>query len=119
EQLAQAMGLVHKAQGKAYWLRVRNVLCSDCIDTEQQIVMESPITDIPSPQFQLSAGTGVEEPVRSAGWRHGEPALAARAIRTISRPISSGERMKSIHPLAIALPGISGWTAVSGFWAMV
>ena len=52
EQLAQAMGLVHKAQGKAYWLRVRNVLCSDCIDTEQQIVMESPITDIPSPRYR-------------------------------------------------------------------
>ena len=52
EQLAQAMAAVHKAQGKAYWLRVRNVLCSDCLDTEQQIVMESPITDIPSPRYR-------------------------------------------------------------------
>jgi hypothetical protein len=52
EQLAQAMALLHRAQGKAYWLRVRNVLCSDCIDTEQQIVMESPITGIPSPRYR-------------------------------------------------------------------
>ena len=52
EQLAQAMAAVHKAQGKTYWLRVRNVLCSDCIDSEQQIVMESPITDIPSPRYR-------------------------------------------------------------------
>jgi hypothetical protein len=51
EQLAQAMAAVHKIPGKAYWLRVRSVLCSECIDTEQQIVMESPITDIPSPRY--------------------------------------------------------------------
>ena len=41
------------------------------------------------------------------------------AIRTISRAMSSGERTKSIHPLAIALAGMSGWLAVSGFCAMV
>ncbi len=52
EQLAQAMALLHRAQGKAYWLRVRNVLCSDCFDTEQQIVMESLITGIPSPRYR-------------------------------------------------------------------
>ena len=52
EQLAQAMATVHKVPGKAYWLRVRSVVCSDCIDTEQQIVMESPITDIPSPRYR-------------------------------------------------------------------
>lgn len=44
---------------------------------------------------------------------------AACAIRTISLAISSGERIKSIHPLAIALCGISGCPAVSGFCAMV
>jgi hypothetical protein len=33
--------------------------------------------------------------------------------------ISSGERIKSIHPLAIALPGMSGCPAVSGFCAIV
>ena len=38
----------------------------------------------------------------------------ACAIRTISLAISSGDRIKSIHPLAIALRGISGCPAVSG-----
>ena len=48
EQLAQAMAAVHRAQGKAYWLRERNVLCPDCFDKEQGIIVECPITDIPS-----------------------------------------------------------------------
>ena len=52
EQLAQAMATVHNVQGRAYWLRVRSGVCSDCIDTEQQVVMESPITDIPSPRYR-------------------------------------------------------------------
>ena len=50
EQLAQAMAEVHRAQGKAYWLRERNVLCPNCVDSEQRIV-EYPLTDIPSPRF--------------------------------------------------------------------
>jgi hypothetical protein len=41
------------------------------------------------------------------------------AIRTISLAISSGERTKSIHPLAIALSGMSGCPAVSSFCAIV
>jgi hypothetical protein len=49
EQLAQAMAVVHRAQGKAYWLRERNVLCPNCLDKEQ-IIVEFPITDIPSPR---------------------------------------------------------------------
>ena len=40
---------------------------------------------------------------------------AALTIRFIFLDISSGERTKSIHPLAIALIGISGCDAVSGF----
>ena len=40
---------------------------------------------------------------------------SVRAIRAISWAISSGDRIKSIHPLAIALPGMSGCPAVSGF----
>ena len=51
EQLAQAMVAVHKAQGEAYWLRERNVLCPDCFDKEQIIILECPITDIPSPRY--------------------------------------------------------------------
>ena len=51
EQLAQAMTAVHRAQGEAYWLRERNVLCPDCLDKEQTIILECPITDIPSPRY--------------------------------------------------------------------
>lgn len=40
-------------------------------------------------------------------------------ILTIFFAISSGERTKSIHPLAMALSGISGCLAVSGFCANV
>jgi uncharacterized protein with PIN domain len=52
EQLAQALAAVRRVQGKAYWLRVRNALCSECIDSEQQVIMESPIRDIPSPRYR-------------------------------------------------------------------
>jgi len=50
EQLAQAMAAVHRAQGKAYWLRERIVFCPDCVDQEQQIVVECPIAYTPSPR---------------------------------------------------------------------
>jgi hypothetical protein len=52
EQLAQAMAAVHRAQGKAYWLRERNVLCPDCSDKEQIIIVECPISGIPSPRYR-------------------------------------------------------------------
>jgi hypothetical protein len=51
ELLAQAMPPVHRAQGTAYWLRKRNVLSPDCFDKEQTIILECPITDIPSPRY--------------------------------------------------------------------
>jgi len=41
------------------------------------------------------------------------------AIRTISSAIFSGDRTKSMQPLAIALAGMSGCEAVSSLWAMV
>src|SRR5713101_1111743 len=50
EQVAQAMAAVHRPRGKAYWLRERNVLCPNCLDSEQRIV-EYPLTDIPSPRY--------------------------------------------------------------------
>jgi hypothetical protein len=50
EQLAQTMAAVHRALGKSYWLRERSVLCPNCFDKEQ-IVVECPITDIPSPRY--------------------------------------------------------------------
>ena len=50
EQVTQAITADRKPQGKAYWLRARNVLCTDCPDREQRIV-ECPLTDIPSPRY--------------------------------------------------------------------
>lgn len=38
-----------------------------------------------------------------------------RAMRAIFSPISSGDNTKSTHPLSIALSGMSGCLAVSGF----
>lgn len=52
EQLAQAMAAVHRTQGKVYWLRERNVLCPDCIEMEQHIIVECPITDIPTSRYR-------------------------------------------------------------------
>ena len=49
EQVAQAITADCKPQGKAYWVRARNVLCADCPDKEQRIV-ECPVADIPSPR---------------------------------------------------------------------
>jgi hemin uptake protein HemP len=42
DQLAHAMAAVHRSQGKAYWLRVRR---------EDQIILECPITDMPTPRY--------------------------------------------------------------------
>ena len=47
-----AMAAVHRAQGKVYWLRERNVLCPDCIEMEQHIIVECPITDIPTSRYR-------------------------------------------------------------------
>jgi hypothetical protein len=49
EQVAQAMLAVHSAQGKTYWLLVRNILCPNCLDREQ--IMEHPIVHFPSPRY--------------------------------------------------------------------
>ena len=48
EQVAQAIAAVHRSQGKAYWLLVRNVLCPNCLDREHGL--EYPIIDVPSPR---------------------------------------------------------------------
>ena len=50
EQVAQAMAAVDKPQGKAYWLLVRNIICSGCSDREQ--IIEYPIINIPSPRYR-------------------------------------------------------------------
>jgi hypothetical protein len=49
EQVAQAVASVHRPPGTAFWLLARNVLCPDCLDSEQTIV-ECPLTGMPSPR---------------------------------------------------------------------
>lgn len=50
EQVAQAVAAVHGPPGKAFWLRARNVLCPNCLDREQRIIVECPLTNMPSPR---------------------------------------------------------------------
>jgi hypothetical protein len=52
EQLNQAVAALHRAQGKAYWLRERNALCPDCFDMQQSIIVECPIAGISSPRYR-------------------------------------------------------------------
>ena len=79
EQLAQAMAAVHRTQGKVYWLRERNVLCPDCVDQEQEIVVECPIAYTPSPRcrphdtrYLVAVGSKnrYESPAIAMGSRH-------------------------------------------------
>jgi hypothetical protein len=48
EQVAQAIIVIHKLQGKTCWLLVRNSICPNCSDREP--VVEYPIMDISSPR---------------------------------------------------------------------
>jgi len=52
ELLAQAIAALRWAPGKSYWVRKRNVVCPECLDVEQLIIMECPITGIPSPRYR-------------------------------------------------------------------
>ena len=53
EGFAQALSAaVRSTQGIAYWLRQRNVICPECLDREQPIIVECPITGIPSPRYR-------------------------------------------------------------------
>lgn len=51
EQVAQTITADRKSQGKAYWLRARNVLCDDCPPDREQGIVECPLTGIPSPRY--------------------------------------------------------------------
>ena len=51
EQVAQAIAADRKPHGKAYWLRARNVRCADCPEKEERIIVECPLTGIPSPRY--------------------------------------------------------------------
>ena len=68
-------------------------------------------------RLRLSKGRGTEG--CAFFFAGGSSETSSCAIRTISLAISSGERTKSIYPLAIALPGMSGLPAVSSLCAMV
>jgi hypothetical protein len=50
EQVALAVAVFHRLQGDAYWLRERNVVCSNCLDSEQRI-LEFRLTSTPSPRY--------------------------------------------------------------------
>ena len=42
EQVAHAMATAHRSKGETYWLLIRS---------EDQIILECPIADIPSPRY--------------------------------------------------------------------
>lgn len=50
EQVAPAMAASHGLQSDAYWLRERNVVCLNCLNSEQRI-LEFRLTYIPSPRY--------------------------------------------------------------------
>jgi len=50
EQVAQTMAAAHPSSN-ACWLRERNILCPECLDKAEDIVLECRITDIPSPRY--------------------------------------------------------------------
>jgi len=50
EQVAQVVAAVHHPAGKAFWLRARNIICANCLEKEQGIVVECPLTGLPSPR---------------------------------------------------------------------
>jgi hypothetical protein len=53
EQFARVLAsVVRNAHGTAYWLRQRSVICPDCFDQEQPIIVECPITGISSPRYR-------------------------------------------------------------------
>jgi len=50
EQVAPALAAIRRPHGTAYWLRVRLVLCPDCLERDQGI-WEYPVTGIPSARY--------------------------------------------------------------------
>ena len=53
EGVTQAMSALHRPGAKAYWLRERRVLCSNCLGAGQRIA-EYPLVYIPSPRLRVS-----------------------------------------------------------------
>jgi hypothetical protein len=78
DQVAQAITAVGRPQGKTYWLLVRNVLCPDCAD-RGQMIMECPITNIPSPRY-MPHNSGYQQVVESSN-RHASGFSASMPTR--------------------------------------
>jgi hypothetical protein len=55
EQLVQTMATLRTVPGKAHWLQVRSVTCSDEPDMGRQIIGESPIAGVPSTQYSRNS----------------------------------------------------------------
>jgi hypothetical protein len=74
-EVAQAVASAKSGRGKTYWLRKRDVVCPDCLDKEQQIILEFPILDKPSARCRahdsgyLNA-VGSRDRYALIGWRH-------------------------------------------------
>jgi hypothetical protein len=52
EQVAQLVAAVHSPTVTAFWLQARNVLCPNCQAGEQRIIVECPLTAMPSPRYR-------------------------------------------------------------------
>ena len=51
EQVAQAIAADRKPQGKAYWIRARNVLCADCPPSTERSTVECPLADTQTARY--------------------------------------------------------------------
>ncbi len=69
--------------------------------------------------FKVGGGSTVRALARDLGGRIVTRYSTARAMRAISAAMLSGARTKSMHPVSIALSGMSGCAAVSSRWAIV
>ena len=51
EQVAQAIAADRKPQGKACWLRARNVLCAGCTPNVERRTVECPLANTQTPRY--------------------------------------------------------------------
>jgi hypothetical protein len=51
EQVAQVIAADRKPQGKAYWIRARNVLCADCPPNVERSTVECPLANTQTPRY--------------------------------------------------------------------
>jgi hypothetical protein len=80
---------------------------TDCQFLEAAMVVRPAILSV-SLKFDVAFDPAVRVDDRPMYGSRSGNSESLRAIRTISAEMSSGERIKSMHPLAIALSGMSG-----------